>query len=848
MALLLGGVVPADGAVKEDARSPGPSGVFLVCKEYGTVRGTFVTSVRGRDMTRLNFLFGEDVNPRFSPADDRVLFTSARGGTPGLWTMNRNGEDRKRICDGDQGDWFPDGRRIAVARRGRIFVRSLASGEETPVSPAGRKSCSSPACSPDGRKVLFLARDGAEDALCLVTLGQPEPKRLAEGEIFGSPRWAPEGQRIVYQHGAHLCMIDADGSNRRQLTTSGGIQRRPAWSPDGTAIAYCQGPGPDGPWQMAVIHSDGTRRRSIPPGDARSVLCSDWGLERPGQKAEPKGTGLRPAPRIQLWKIDQPPTAPHPDWRAFCRERKGWGAVPAEKALRESLRGGCAVENQDAVLLLLPGMPGPVLIPKPSLQGPIEFTLLDRQGRKAGPVESIRLLTCGADEAALESSAQSAGEPVKAAWAIGGSRALVQVTPRENAGKLRVDVPMQCIVLPDRFANDLVVDPEALSQPRAVLPWAPLVTALCGNGSGMFVLVCPGQGQRAELRKDQGPSFAGADVAFENRGLYAGAIAQERSWHLERFGSKGPADPLRFQWRMPCPAAWRLAVQGEGQRFSTFFCDKESSYFDKKDVLFRKGKAFSAAVRLGAIYLCGRTAATPPDTLTPVDLVRDAIGLASTAQALDEEGVTGYRKAARTTTWAELSATVESLRYLFERQIEVQDSVYAGHLCDDLPRFVEGMDQRLKEYADFARQIEATRETLKNALPASAKFWELERQHRALNSPEELLPLATKIKQLTARESGTNREEFEKCCRAIRRVVEPREELLNAYRKLAIEVRDAAGIAPLAHPELLGPAERIRALCQGVLRNRLYAEADWRGEDYRVPAFWLGPRPYQDAR
>ena len=841
MALVFGGIVPAVGAGKEDARSPGLSGTFLVCKEYGTVRGTFLTSVRGRDITRLSFLFGEDVNPRFSPAGDRVLFTSARGGTPGLWTMNRNGEDRKRICDGDLGDWFPDGRRIAVGRQGRIIARSLASGEETLLSPAGWKSCSCPACSPDGRKILFVTRDGAKDAICLVTPGQSEPKRLVEGEILGAPRWAPEGKRIAYQHGAHLWVIDADGSNRRQLTTTGGIQRRGAWSPDGTAIAYCQGPSPKGPWQMAVISSDGTKRISIPLGDARSVLSSDWGVEEPGQKPEPKGMALRPAPRIQLWEIDQPPTDPPADWTAFCRERKGWSAVPAEKALPQSLRGGCAVENQGAVLLLLAGMPGAVLIPKPALRGAIEFTLLDRQGQKAGPVESIRVLTCGPDEAALESSAQSAGTPVKATWAIGGSRTLVQVTPLENAGKLRIDVPMQCVVLPDRFASDLVVDPEALGQRRALLPWAPLVTALCGNGSGMLVLVCPEQGQRAELRKDKGPSFAGADVAFQNHGLCAGVITQEGAWHLERFGSKGPADPLRFKWRMPCAAHWRLAVQGDGQRFSTFFSDKESPFFDKTDILFRKGKAFTAAVRLGVIYLYGRTVATPPEILTPVDLVRDALGLAGAGRALDEEGLSGYRKAAGPTTWAELSVTIESLRYLFERQLEVQDSVYAGHLCDDLPPSVEGMDRRLKEYADFARQIEALGKT-------SDKLRELGRQQRALRSSEELLPLVTKIKRLTAKESAENREQLEKCCRAILRIAGPREDLLKAYRKLAIEVRDAAGIAPLAQADLPGPAERIRALCQGVLRNRFYTEADWRGEDYSVPAFWLGPRPYQDAR
>ena len=209
-----------------------------------------------------------------------------------------------------------------------------------------------------------MTHDGGKDGDMPDDAGESEPKRLVEGEILGAPRWAPGGERIAYQSGPHLWMIDADGSNQRQLTTAGGIQRRPAWSPDGTAIAYCQGPGPKGPWQMAVISIDGTREVSIPLGDARSVLCSDWGVEKPGQEPEPKGTAVRPPPRVRLWEIDQPVTAAPADWAAFCRERKGWSAIPAENALRKACAAACAVENQSAVLVLLAGRAGAVLIPK----------------------------------------------------------------------------------------------------------------------------------------------------------------------------------------------------------------------------------------------------------------------------------------------------------------------------------------------------------------------------------------------------------------------------------------------------------------------------------------------------
>ena len=138
IALLWSGMVAVLGAGQEESRNAGLSGSFLVCKEYGTEVGTYLTDVRGRDISRLNYLFGEEVNPRFSPTDDRVLFTSTRGGTTSLWTMNRKGEEQERMCDGDQGDWFPDGQRIVFRRQGRIVERTIGTGQETVlVEPRG---------------------------------------------------------------------------------------------------------------------------------------------------------------------------------------------------------------------------------------------------------------------------------------------------------------------------------------------------------------------------------------------------------------------------------------------------------------------------------------------------------------------------------------------------------------------------------------------------------------------------------------------------------------------------------------------------------------------------------------
>ena len=203
VALLWGAVTAAFGTDREDAWNTGLSGTFLVCKECLTVRGTFLTDVHGKDVTRLNYLCGEEVDPRFCPADDRILFTSTCGGRPGLWSMNRDGRQPTRICDGDQGDWFPDGRRIALRRQGQIIDGARLRAGRKPFGARGWKSCRWPACAADGRRVLFVASDGGKEWILLATPGEIGPKRLAAGDLLGAR--GARGEIALFTRTARTC-------------------------------------------------------------------------------------------------------------------------------------------------------------------------------------------------------------------------------------------------------------------------------------------------------------------------------------------------------------------------------------------------------------------------------------------------------------------------------------------------------------------------------------------------------------------------------------------------------------------------------------------------------------------
>jgi TolB protein len=73
------------------------------------------------------------------------------------------------------------------------------------------------------------------------------------------PEWSPNGRQIAFDSNrsgaSQVYVVNADGTELRQLTTEGGA--RPAWSPDGRQIAFINA-GVGGAGDIYVINADGT--------------------------------------------------------------------------------------------------------------------------------------------------------------------------------------------------------------------------------------------------------------------------------------------------------------------------------------------------------------------------------------------------------------------------------------------------------------------------------------------------------------------------------------------------------------------------------------------------------------
>jgi TolB protein len=117
--------------------------------------------------------------------------------------------------------------------------------------------------SPDGRKIVFTSLKDGDLEIYTMNADGSDVRRLTNSPGYdGGPWWSPDGTKIVYRahHPAdsaqladyrrllgqnmvrpsrvELFVMNADGSDQRQVTALGGANFGPSWTPDGKRIIF----------------------------------------------------------------------------------------------------------------------------------------------------------------------------------------------------------------------------------------------------------------------------------------------------------------------------------------------------------------------------------------------------------------------------------------------------------------------------------------------------------------------------------------------------------------------------------------------------------------------------------
>jgi len=215
----------------------------------------------------------------------------------------------------------PDGRYVAYVNResgkGELRLLQSSTGHQVVILPAMPEVIGAPHFSPDGEFIYFLRELNTKASLNagvfrIATLGGPATP-LATDATWFSVAVSPDGKQLGYasnvgkaDEGQKIVLIQADGSNRRVLTTGKEPFWFLEWSPQGDRIAAVTFTDP-GMMLTTISARDGSLHEVSRGWDALGQPA--WA--RDGRTVFAPGVPLQGALK-QTWAIDAVNGARHP--------------------------------------------------------------------------------------------------------------------------------------------------------------------------------------------------------------------------------------------------------------------------------------------------------------------------------------------------------------------------------------------------------------------------------------------------------------------------------------------------------------------------------------------------------
>jgi Tol biopolymer transport system component len=271
----------------------------------------YVSPLDAEAPKQLTFRRADDGQPAWSPDGRRLAFKTAQAGSNQLAVINADGTGETlltrtfRFSEG-QPAWSPDATKLLYRRtpenplvqNGDTWLLDVAGSAKDPTQPVTQPVLLRtgderyPSYSPDGTQIAFrgdldlVEPSGDEEIYVMNADGTNVRQLTSNGDFDSAPSWSPDGQRILFERAPagtftpgteaqekDVYVMRADGTHVRRLTDSPGLDEGPEFSPDATKIAFSS--ARDGQQEIYVMDADGANARRLTDNPARDE-SPDW--------------------------------------------------------------------------------------------------------------------------------------------------------------------------------------------------------------------------------------------------------------------------------------------------------------------------------------------------------------------------------------------------------------------------------------------------------------------------------------------------------------------------------------------------------------------------------------------
>jgi TolB protein len=226
-----------------------------------------------------------------------VAFASNEAGSFDLYLVRLDGTGARRLTDGPADEtspaWSPDGRRLAfwsrTAGTSDLAVLDLGSGGvhllHVATGPDNLHHVFAPSWSPRGDRILFesnRAGDGSSELYVVRPDGSGLARLTHDGVLDAAPSWHPDGRSFVFsqQGGAGATRFPElfrqwlDG-RRVQLTRDQAHDWEGRWSPDGRSLAFTSNRA-GGTFGIHLRRADGRVSAVVAPAAPATGMSASW--------------------------------------------------------------------------------------------------------------------------------------------------------------------------------------------------------------------------------------------------------------------------------------------------------------------------------------------------------------------------------------------------------------------------------------------------------------------------------------------------------------------------------------------------------------------------------------------